>query len=51
MNDPEFQLASELKKKNNNMEKANCFIQPLLDVVTTRDIEIDEELTLNYNCA
>ena len=51
MNDPEFQLTSELKEKNDSVEQENCIIQPLLEVVTARDIGINEELTLNYNRA
>ena len=51
MNDPEFQLSSQVKNNNDSMETANSIIQPLLEVVTGRDIEKDEELTLNYNRA
>ena len=34
-----------------SVEKPNCSIHPLLEVVTARDIEINEELTVNYNRA
>ena len=61
MNDPDFK--SKKKDKNededededessdDNIERGNCIVQPLLEVVTATDIAIDDELTINYNRA
>ena len=40
---------SDISDSNESVEIANWVIQPLLDVVTARDIEINEELTIKYN--
>ena len=55
MNDPDFKsknkriIENESEDEDDSMETGNCIVQPLLEVVTSRDIEIDDELTLNYN--
>ena len=51
MNDPDFKSKKKDKNTNDSIEKGNCIVQPLLEVVTGRDIEIDDELTINYNRA
>ena len=39
-----------ISASDEGIEKAYCCIQSLLEVVIVRDITINEELTLNYNC-
>ena len=41
----------DISDSDESVEMANCLIQSLLEVVTARDIEINEELTVNYNRA
>ena len=52
MNDPN--LNEGLNKKqtgDNNVTtiEPNCIVQPLLEIITAREIKIDEELLLSYD--
>ena len=52
MNDPNFKLTSSDKAKidsDKSKIEPNCLVQPLLEIITAKDIEIDEELLLSYN--
>ena len=50
MNDPRFGLPpKDDSDSDDNVEAANCVIQPLLEVITSRDIEVDKELLISYN--
>ena len=57
MNDPNFKISSTVKNKSDSDESAsdksiiqpNCVIQPFLEVITARDIEINEGLLIGYN--
>ena len=52
MNDPNFKLTSSDKVKFDSDKseiEPNCLVQPLLEIITVKDIEIDEKLLLSYN--
>ena len=52
MNDPRFGLPPKYDSDSDyNVEAANCVIHPLLEVITSRDIGVDEELLISYNRA
>ena len=38
-----------ISASDEGVEKVNCCIQPMLEVVTVRYIAINEKSTLNYN--
>ena len=40
----------DISASDEGVEKINCCIRPLLDVVTVRNIAINDELAINYNC-
>ena len=46
MNDPNFKSNQD---DDQSIKRSNCIVQPLLEIVTSRDIDIDDELNLNYN--
>ena len=52
MNDPNFNEGSNKKQTGDNNVttiEPNCIVQPLLEIVTAREIKIDEELLLSCN--
>ena len=52
LNDPKYKDPQENKQtvdENVQTIEPNCSVQPLLEVVTTREIKVDEELLISYN--
>ena len=51
MNDPNFKEFSNKKQDgdtNKNMIEPNCVVQPLLEIVTSGEIEIDEDSIIRF---
>ena len=52
LNDPKYTDPSKNKQtvdENVQTVEPKCIVHPLLEIVTAREIEVDEELLISYN--